>query len=299
MTDITINRWKRYGKDRLYATGSDDAKLGHYDLVLNEFILADGTDHGAVEAAVRNWCIANGVALPTPTTGEATWPDSAPVASTAVPTTIGEEDFANNVPGQLTRLQAAEEWEREKRIGVPLAVLGKLAGAHTGERAWRVGAKGEEVVGTRLNKLRKHGWHVLHSIRVGEKSDIDHLVIGTPGVFLVNTKSHPKAKLFVNKYGIKVNGSRTEHIKQLRAEVTRASKLLTRATGFQVEVMGMVALYNGGLSQPELKHAGSPAGTLVVTSHNINNVLKRRDATLDPQMVESIYAVARRAATWQ
>ena len=37
----------------------------------------------------------------------------------------------------------------------------------TDERAFRLGANGEETVGARLEKLKKHGRHVLHSSRSG------------------------------------------------------------------------------------------------------------------------------------
>ncbi len=60
--------------------------------------------------------------------------------------------------------------------------LARAFDVKTDERAFRIGANGEETVGARLEKLVKHGWHVLHSIPVGKgDSDIDHLLIG-PGV---------------------------------------------------------------------------------------------------------------------
>jgi hypothetical protein len=52
----------------------------------------------------------------------------------------------------------------------------------TDERAWRIGAVGEEAVAKRLEGFGA-GWRVLHSVPVGKRgSDIDHLVIGPGGV---------------------------------------------------------------------------------------------------------------------
>ncbi|MEV0493953.1 NERD domain-containing protein [Streptomyces atratus] len=57
-------------------------------------------------------------------------------------------------------------------------------------RSWEVGLRGELIVGSSLNRLRRDGWRVLHSIELPSGSDIDHVVIGPPGVFTVNAKHH-------------------------------------------------------------------------------------------------------------
>lgn len=52
------------------------------------------------------------------------------------------------------------------------------------------GAKGEEHVGGLLEGLACEGWHVIHDASLG-RGDVDHIVIGPPGAFTVETKSHP------------------------------------------------------------------------------------------------------------
>ena len=47
-------------------------------------------------------------------------------------------------------------------------------------------------MGAELNRLGRHGWRVLHSIRLANRVDIDHLPIGPGGVFSINTKHHHK-----------------------------------------------------------------------------------------------------------
>ena len=80
---------------------------------------------------------------------------------------------------------------------------------HTDERAYRVGTDGEEEVAWRMRKLGD-GWHVLHSVPVGEKdSDIDHVVIGPPGVFTLNTKNHSRKKVWVAERAFMVSGQKT------------------------------------------------------------------------------------------
>jgi hypothetical protein len=62
------------------------------------------------------------------------------------------------------------------------------------------------VVGARLDRL-PDGWCVLNAIPVGDRgADIDHLVIGPGGVFTLNTKHHPKGKVWVAENALLVNG---------------------------------------------------------------------------------------------
>ena len=89
--------------------------------------------------------------------------------------------------------------------------------------AWRVGAEGEEEVARRLGRLSE-GWRVLHSIPVGEKgSDIDHVVIGPPGVFTLNTKNHIRSNVWVTETTFMVNGQKREYFRNSRHEAKRAS----------------------------------------------------------------------------
>jgi len=57
---------------------------------------------------------------------------------------------------------------------------------------WRLGAEGEEKIARELNKLRNY--RVFHDISLydnfGIKSNIDHIVIGKNGVFMIETKNH-------------------------------------------------------------------------------------------------------------
>lgn len=52
------------------------------------------------------------------------------------------------------------------------------------------GATGEERVGALLAELGAQGWYVIHDASFGN-GNVDHIVIGPPGVFTVETKSHP------------------------------------------------------------------------------------------------------------
>jgi hypothetical protein len=57
--------------------------------------------------------------------------------------------------------------------------------------AWRRGSAGERRTAQLLGPLEQHGWAVLHDLAVpGSWANIDHLVIGPGGVFVIDSKQH-------------------------------------------------------------------------------------------------------------
>jgi hypothetical protein len=52
------------------------------------------------------------------------------------------------------------------------------------------GALAEEQVGGVLDQLPRTRWRVIHDATLG-RGNVDHIVIGPPGVFTIETKSHP------------------------------------------------------------------------------------------------------------
>jgi nuclease-like protein len=95
---------------------------------------------------------------------------------------------------------AYAEYER-RRLRDAAAVMarhphiGRLLLAMRNERqstsAWRHGAEGEQRVGAQLDALRSGGAAVLHDRRVpGSRANVDHVVIATSGVWVVDTKHY-------------------------------------------------------------------------------------------------------------
>ena len=85
--------------------------------------------------------------------------------------------------------------KRENRIRTSHPRLGGLILALSDEpqstRAWARGAVGEEKVARRLDALIEHGAKVLHDRRIpGSRANIDHLVIGPAGVFVIDAKRY-------------------------------------------------------------------------------------------------------------
>jgi hypothetical protein len=204
------------------------------------------------------------------------------------------QDVALNRPGQAARRQAL----LAKQAAPVRSVLARLLFVHTDERAWRIGADGEEKVGRVLARhvQQEPGWRVLHSVPVGSRgSDIDHLVIGPGGVFSLNTKHHPRARVWVGGDTLLINGVRQPYLRNSRHESERASRLLSAACGFPVEVTGVVVPVNAA----DVVIKTPPVGVHVVNRRRLGRWLRRRVPTLDSSSVEAIYQAARRPTTWQ
>jgi hypothetical protein len=139
-------------------------------------------------------------------------------------------------------------------------------------------------------------WRVLHSIPVGANgADIDHLVIGPAGVYSLNAKHHPGAKIWVGGDTFMVNGTRQPYVRNSRHEAARAIRLLTAACGFPVEVTGVVVPVNAA----DVTIKAPPADVQVVGRRKLRRWLRRRQEMLDDAKVAAIYDVARRSTTWR
>jgi hypothetical protein len=74
--------------------------------------------------------------------------------------------------------------------------------------AWRRGAAGERCSARLLAALERHGWAVLHDLALpGSAANIDHLVIGPGGVFVIDSKQYrgrlqldPSGRLWHGRY---------------------------------------------------------------------------------------------------
>jgi len=53
---------------------------------------------------------------------------------------------------------------------------------------WRWGSEGERKTAKALRRLPPADWRVWHDLQWEDKSNIDHVVVGSAGVFLVDTK---------------------------------------------------------------------------------------------------------------
>lgn len=285
MSDLsatTVTRWHRYGKDRLYVKAANERQLGWWDLVTAQPHAEDPSDLATVVAAFQSWSAENET------------PAAPPETSVAPP--LPERpwvDLAANLPGESARERA----ESELRSAPVRSRVARVLGVHTSERAWRIGAKGEERVAARLEHAVRQDprWRVLHAIPVGTRgADIDHLVIGPGGVFTINAKHHPGAKIWVGASTFIVNGTKQPYVRNSRFEAARASKLLSAGCGFEVFAEGVVVT----VGAVDVVIKSQPIGVAVVTRRKVADWVLHHGQLLTDNEVEQIYAIARRSTTW-
>lgn len=323
MSEITIKRWTRYGHDRAYARDGNGNNLGWICLKTQALHLEDTPLAASAAAALADFCAQQGGSSETHSRGRDNPGDSKPDTSadvitstppvstarqvtptaTSIPSatslTSKHVDLALNVPGQGVRAQADAAWAKSKEESKFFSYFARIFDIHTEERAWRCGAEGEEFVGEKLNRLRAHGWRVLHSIPVGRgDSDIDHLLIGPGGIFTVNSKAHAGKRIWVARYQMRVNGQPVPYLRNARHEASRAARLLGRATGLQFAVQGVVVVLTGTVI-PNITYRDRPDDVHVLTKWDVPRWFARKRAVLSDAAIERLFEAARRPETWR
>lgn len=303
MSQLIETRWKRYGKDRVYVKTIEGNDVGHVDLVERTVVTKIADYEAELRECLARWTSGAespeeaGSVAPTPppaeaeAEAEAELPDAEPSISQLSASDDDGRDLAANVAGAAARAK-----RNEVNAHAPvLNFVARVLGVKTDERAWRVGAKGEEKVAGELGKLGPV-WRVLHAVEVGDNgSDIDHIVIGPAGVFTLNAKRHPRGKAWVGERMVMVNGQRTEYLRNSRFEAKRASRLLSETCGQPVGVSPAVVFVD--LDDFTVKQM--PADVHVTTRRRLVGWLLSLPAVIDNDTVEEIFDKARLSSTWK
>jgi hypothetical protein len=203
MVQLTVERWNRYGKSRLYVNDESGGRVGWYDL----------------ETGV-------------PTLERSELADA--FASALAPHL--DDDAAMTAAAVEDETPTRESESHRAAAGTYFDLARRRPGQGVGERA-------DELVGKRVGRLASRGWHALHSVPVGVgESDIDHVLIGPGGVFTVNTKNHLGQRVSATSRGIWVGGYRQEYIRNSVHEAQRATRLLSYACDFPVFARGLIVV---------------------------------------------------------
>lgn len=159
--------------------------------------------------------------------------------------------------------------------------------------SWHTGAIGEQLVGAELARL-PDGWRVLHAVPAGPVADIDHLVIGPAGTFVINTKRHPGKRIRVGTRVVWIDGFQQNHYQQ---------NLLDRTAKVRI------ALSDGGTAVPPVHSLlvfvdASTLGTsgeqsvMSCTASQLISRLVALEPVMPPTLVEDLYRRACLPATW-
>ncbi|MCU1398559.1 MAG: hypothetical protein JWN62_1668 [Acidimicrobiales bacterium] len=271
MDQLTEVRWKRYGQDRVYVNTADGTQIGHIDL-RSETVVAVAPEHAeAMAHCATRWL------QPV----RSIQPDG-----TAAPV----RDLAANVAGAAARAKRDEV----NSAAPVLNLIARVLGMKTDERAWRIGAAGEREVGEELATLPSE-WRVVHAVEVGDRgSDIDHVVIGPPGVFTLNSKAHPGGRVWVGEHAVRVNGHPTRYLRNSRFEAERASRLLSKSCGFSVPVRPAIVFV--GLD--DFTVARQPADVDVTTRRRMRAWLTTLPIAINAAQIDVIHTAARLSTSW-
>jgi hypothetical protein len=237
-----------------------------------------------------------------------------PVAAVRVRATIGRPGASAHAAYQARRATELAVWLRGLpwRLAVTLGVgvaaaplaprLSLLAGVAAASlagwamrfrlspetRAWRRGAIGERRTARLLARLERHGWAVLHDLAVpGSRANIDHLVIGPGGVFVIDSKLYsgklhlaPGGSLWHGRYPM------APVLRAVRFEADQAAQALAIPG---VEVVPLVAVHGTQVPWGKLVADGVP----VVSARRLPNLLRHLPAVLGPERVARLADTAR------
>jgi hypothetical protein len=129
------------------------------------------------------------------------------------------------------------------------------------------GATGEEQVGEILDQMADLGWRVIHDASLG-RGNVDHILIGPPGVFTIETKSHPGPVRVARMHG--------ETLRQAQAQ----RLAIERVTGLEVEPL--VVFSRAWVDRPMARRKG----VRVVPARMLLRHLGKLHAQLSQQQIE-------------
>jgi hypothetical protein len=151
-------------------------------------------------------------------------------------------------------------------------------------RAWRDGARGERATARLLRRLHRHGYAVFHDVAIpGTPANADHLLIGPPGVILVDSKRYtgqvtqtPDGRIWHNHYPM-------DHtLRPLRLETQAISAAL------RVSARPVMCVHGA-----QVAHGGLTAGDVVILpARQLRSMLHNRRQQLGEADVAALVAHA-------
>jgi len=157
--------------------------------------------------------------------------------------------------------------------------------------AWQTGAQGELRTGRLLEPLEAEGFRILHDRQIpgSRAANIDHLVIGPPGIYVVETKSLG-GSLQIRDNEVFVSGRRrTKMIDEVKREALAVQTALAKelaAPGWMVTPV--ICVHRADL--PWLR--SEVAGVRIVSGKDLVKRLREADHLLAPADVERLAALA-------
>jgi hypothetical protein len=154
--------------------------------------------------------------------------------------------------------------------------------------ARRRGAAGERRTARLLEPLERHGWVVLHDLSVpGSRANLDHLVIGPGGVFVIDSKQY-RGGLQLDSAGRLWHGGYplAPALSAVSFEADRAAQVLPDPG---VAVVPIVAVHGVQVPWGKVVNDGVP----VVSGRRLPSLLRELPPVLGPERIAALADQAR------
>lgn len=161
----------------------------------------------------------------------------------------------------------------------------------------RLGLRGEQAVGESLNELGDAGFRAFHDLPTGKDWNVDHVAVGPPGVFVLETKTRrkPRSSRRLNRtaYRVTVDGNvlrfpdwnDRESLQQAAANARWVANYLSRKTGEKVRAEAIVVLPGWYVDQ-----TGPAPAVKAMNPKYLTGYLRNQPPTLSPAQQRRIAA---------
>jgi hypothetical protein len=208
-----------------------------------------------------------------------------------------DDSLAGNLPGQFAIVELLRHQESAP-VRSPLSRVFGISPLTAESKPCYDAAVSEIEVGDELALLDDE-WIVVHALPLGGGGDIDHLVVGPGGVFIINTRNHPGQTVWASQRAFLVAGIRHPYIRNMEYEMGRAERLLSAAVArnghpVSVEVAGILAIVAAKSITVREKHRD----VTVLPTPSIAQWLTEAPRFIAPADVVEIGRAARLESTW-
>jgi Nuclease-related domain len=184
-------------------------------------------------------------------------------------------------------------------VGVAVALVMVLADSppHHIER-WRQGFEGEKATARALRRLKRAGWILVDDVDTG-RGNIDHLLVGPAGVFLLESKnlhgllSVERGVLSVRWREDPDDGYENRRLTPRMRALACAVEARLATDGFDEVLVQPVVVLWGAFDQAPLQSKG----VAWVRGKELADTLERRPRCLTPEAVQRIGAWLRQSST--
>ncbi len=164
--------------------------------------------------------------------------------------------------------------------------------ARTAESMWRRGQRGERRTARYLRLFLGRGFHVLHGRNAPGRGQLDHLVVGGPGVLLVENMAIPPETEIAEYRGTLYVDERpgAKMAAEFQETARQTAELLRQRLGREVPVESVVVVYGGGLRRGLV----TAEGITMLRAHRLPGWIRRHRVRYDAEQVAAIYDAAGR-----